>query len=503
MELMKAAVKDDHSRALSPTAEFLALILISLMPLLQTWNLRDTLLTDDSLITLTYARNLGEGKGFTFNAPPATLGTTTPLWALLCGFAHYLLPAVPLTRLAVLLSGFFWLAAIWTLFVFRHDLCLQPPALLAAAAVIAGLNWPEALGMEAFLFTFLMLLSCGLFFRGLFFWSGLAAALLFLTRGEGILLLGIQLALLTVRQFLQKRQFNMQGMLYVLAGFAIPFFTWTAYALPTFHQVLPNTLGAKIAQAQSGLWPSFWQRFWGEWLPGFKQDWQLASPWLNAWLILAAAGLVIMVRKRRPLGMLLAWSGCYFAGYSFLGVAGYSWYMFPITWISGLAVAEAAAFLATLLQRGSPKFFRNGWASRGAILIFISAVMVPAALKVNSYRPHPKCQVYLEICHWLERNASPSQSVAYFEVGYLGFYTRNRVVDQMGLVTPGAPADIARRDFSSIFWRHNPDYILVYEGSGFQYQIVSDPRFRKNYFPAVTFSGWESPSLIIFQRRKS
>jgi hypothetical protein len=477
------------------------LLVISSLPILQAWNNRNTLLNDDSLITLTFARNLGEGTGFIYNAQPAILGTTTPLWTLLCALGHYILPAVPLTRLAVLLSGLFWLAAIWLLFVFRQDFLLQPLALLATAAIISSLNWPEALGMEAFLFVFLMLLSCGLFSRGRFFWSGFFAALLFLTRGEGILLLGIQLASLPLRQIFQKKRFDMTGMLRILAGFAIPFFAWAAYALPTFHQILPNTLGIKIAQARSGLWPSFWQRFWSDWLPNFRRNWQLASPWLNIWIILFLLGLIVMIRKRRPLCMVLAWLGFYFAGYSLLRVAAYSWYMFPIAWISGLAVAEAVAFLSTLLGKWRSRFFRDGWASWGVILIFIAAVMIPVARTTKSYHPHPKCQTYLEICRWFERNASPSQSVAFFEVGYLGFYTRNPVVDQMGLVTPGSASAIARRDFSSIFWLHNPDYLLVYNGSGFQYQIVSDPRFPKNYSPVATFAGWGENSLIMFKHR--
>ena len=40
-------------------------------------------LNDDSYITLTYAKSLAAGRGFVYNHPPATLGTTTPLLTLL------------------------------------------------------------------------------------------------------------------------------------------------------------------------------------------------------------------------------------------------------------------------------------------------------------------------------------------------------------------------------------------------------------------------------------
>jgi arabinofuranosyltransferase len=501
MQPERSASEGSNFKISPVVALVLLLALISLLPLLQTWNHRRMLLNDDSLITLTFSRNLGEGKGFIYNSPPAILGTTAPFWALLCAFGHYILPIVPLTSLAVLLSGFFWVSAIWALFIFRWDFRLPPLTLLAAAAVIASLNWPAALGMESFLFLFLMLLSCGLFFRGRLFWSGFAVALLFLTRGEGILLLGIQLAWLPLRQLRQKKKLDFSGVLKILSGFVIPFCAWAAYALPTFHQILPGSLGVKIAQARSGLWPSFWQQLWNDWLPSLKSDWQLGSPWLNAWIMLIFLGLAVMVLKRRPLRMALAWLACYVAGYSLLGVAAYTWYMIPITWATGLAAAEGIAFLAGLLGKWRPWFFKERRVSRGVILAFSAALLIPVALTMNRYRPHPKCQTYLEICRWIERNASPSQSIAYFEVGYLGFYTRNPIVDQMGLVTPGAADAIARRDFSSIFWTHDPDYLLLLDGSGFQYHIVSDPRFRKNYFPAATFAGWGGNSLAIFKRR--
>lgn len=477
------------------------LVLLSVLPLVQTWNLRDSLLVDDALITLTYSRNLGEGKGFVYNAPPEILGTTTPLWALLCAFWHFLFPYIPLTRIAVLFSGFFWISSIWLIWFFRNDFSMKPWMVLASSAIIASLNWPGTLGMEAYLFMFLLLMATGLFYRGHVFWSGFSSFFLFLTRGEGILLLTVQLGFLLLRQHHNKRRFDLSGMLKLLSGFTIPFIAWGAYALSTFHQILPNTLAAKIAQAKSGLWPSFWHNFWHLWLPNWKSDWQLGLPWLNAWIILALLGLVLMIRNRRPLGMIVAWLGIYIAGYSLLGVAAYSWYMLPVVWITGLAVAEAVSTFACFLDDHLPRFFWGGWAGLLLCLIFTVAIVGPAITNIKTYRADPKCQVYLEICRWFERNASSRESIAFFEVGYLGFYTRNPIVDQMGLVTEGADTAIARRDFSSTFWSHRPDYLVVYEGSGFQYHIVTDPRFKKEYSPVTAFKGLERP-LIIFCRRK-
>ena len=477
------------------------LVLLSLPPVFMTWNARDALLTDDALITLTYSRNLAAGRGFIFNAPPAVLGTTTPLWALLCAFWHFLLPHASLTRIAVLFAGFFWLSSLWLVWFFRRALSFPPWMVLASAAVMASMYWPKTLGMETHLFLFLLLLSTGLFFCGRFFWSGFASSLLFLTRGEGILLLGVQAVLLLLRSW-REGKFDLARVSRLLLGFAVPFVAWAAYAYPTFGQILPNTLAAKMAQAESGLWPSFWQEFWNSWLPNWKSGWQAGSAWLNAWIVLALLGAGLAIRRKRPLAMLLAWLALYFSGYALLGVAAYDWYMHPIAWIAGLAVAEAVSALAGFLDKRWPSAPGSGWAGLALCLAFAVAVVGPALATARSRPAYPKGQVYLDMCRWFQRNASPRESIAFFEVGYLGFYTRNPIVDQVGLVTSGAVPNISRRDFSSIFWSQRPDYLVVYEGSGFQYHIVTDPRFGKEYRPVVTFHGLKRP-LIVCRRRRA
>ncbi len=49
-------------------------------------------LNDDSFITLTYAKNLAQGNGFVYNQPPATLGTTTPLFTITTALLATILP---------------------------------------------------------------------------------------------------------------------------------------------------------------------------------------------------------------------------------------------------------------------------------------------------------------------------------------------------------------------------------------------------------------------------
>jgi len=88
------------------------LLAISLFPL---WIASQHIhsLNDDAYITLSYAKNLAAGKGFVFNHPPATLGTTTPLFTLIIAGLGALLSGVEVEVIAVYFTALCWIGTIW------------------------------------------------------------------------------------------------------------------------------------------------------------------------------------------------------------------------------------------------------------------------------------------------------------------------------------------------------------------------------------------------------
>jgi len=116
------------------------LILISLHPLTVAYNYPYNYLGDDAFITLTYSKNIVNGKGFIFNHPPATLGTTTPLFAITVALSSKLL-SVDIRVIAVFLSALCWIGIIWVFFIFRTVWNLRDWQVGIIALVIAGLGW--------------------------------------------------------------------------------------------------------------------------------------------------------------------------------------------------------------------------------------------------------------------------------------------------------------------------------------------------------------------------
>ncbi len=101
----------------------------------------------------------------------------------------------------------------------------------------------------------------------------------------------------------------------------------------------------------------------------------------------------------------------------------------------------------------------------------------------------------------LKTNAEPSATVAYMEIGYLGFYCDLGIVDLVGLVTPDLVVHVVERDFASGFWRHRPDYMVHLEGSRFTGSIVENPIFDSSYVATVRLPGIAGRSLTVYSRR--
>jgi hypothetical protein len=476
---------------------------ISVVPVWAALRTDHRLLGEDPLITLTFAKNLARGDGFVFNHPPPVLGTTSPLFAALVAGLDRLLPFGDPAALAVWLSAACWVAVLWLFLWFAGDLRLSGWQVLATAGAVTATGWVTRLDFEAYLFAALLVLAIALHARGRPMAAGVVVALLFLTRGEGLLLFGV-LAVATVVSDLRGRTPRSAGPVAsptarLAIGFGIPVLMWATYALPTFGGILPNTLAAKIAQGSSGLWQPFLGQLVAVWVPGWGRPLALASaPSLSLAWVLIAVGLIVLVRRAPPLLLLVAWTAAYVVGYTALGVAGYPWYACPVyltlAVLLGVGLGSVAQWLAARVR---PRV-----AAVGLGAVCLVAVLLPLGVATaRAGQPPSQRQVaYFEMARWFREHADTDASIAYHEVGYLGYYTDNRIVDLLGLVTPGLTEHVAAGDFAWGFWRERPDYLVYLEGSRFFEGILRDPAFQSSYRPVATLGGYDGKSLTIFQR---
>ncbi len=486
------------------TIGFYILLLCSLIPVAAAIRLDHGLLGDDPLITLTYAKNIAAGNGFIFNHGVPVLGTTTPLFALFVAAFMALLPGVAGTAIAVWTTALCWIGTIWSFYFFREAFGISTATSVWIGAVIAANGWVGHLGMEAYPFALLSVATAGAVYGRRFLLAGLLGGLLFLTRGEGILFFGL-VALAGWWSHSRRKPENPASLfssppVAMALGFLIPLGLWSAYATLTFGNIFPNTLAAKIAQVESGLWPAFQTRLVADWIPHWALGPSLGSPLLNIFYVLVAAGLVRAATRCPRLLVFPAWALVYISGYMLLGVPGYPWYRLPIEFVLLVCVALGLEALTELAGARHEVAWRRrvAWVPGLAIVAAISLTSIDA---IRHPPVHEKDRAYRELAHWFAENGRPGERVAYHEIGYLGYYTDLGIVDLVGLVTPEITPRVAVRDFVSGFWEMEPDYLVSLENSAFILPILRNPEFGRGYRKVAEFDGFDGLGLTVFMRK--
>jgi len=402
---------------------------------------------DDSWIHMQFARNLAEGRGFTF----AVFGSQ-PALAKALGLAAALVTAW--------LAGH--LAEVWT---GSRELGLLASLLTALAGPMV---WGALSGMEVSLAALLVCASLLLDARGSPWRAAGALGLAVITRPEAVLLLPL---------FWLAGPLTWRRSVTWLAPVVACLAPWVAFNLATTRTPLPATATAKIEGGLVGLlagvrepvgtmlftrpWQFAWE--WTRWLwqvdalvpilllPGL---WWLGRRWGRAAL---APACVLLVH---PLAMALL---APYRGPAFQE-GRYSIHLLP------LAIVVAVTPLSTLSPDGVRGIRRvrgvGGYAQVAVGLALLAGVLValpPAASRYGwGVQNIEAMQVHLG--RWVERHTPPTARLALNDVGAITYFSRREIVDVMGLVTP-AIIPFRREGEAGVLRyleRTCPDYLIVF-----------------------------------------
>jgi len=411
---------------------------------------------DDSWIHLQFARNLAEGRGFTYNPGVSVPGSTAPLWTLiLAGLfaiagAHLAWVKVAGVAAAV---GSAWLARRLAMQWTGEPLLGLGAGL--ATALSAPMAWGALSGMEVTLAALLVTGALCAHASGRVTLAGLLIGAAALARPESVLLvpllwLGGPLTL--------KRS---------LASLGIPVAVlspWIAFNLWTAGTPLPATAAAKIEGGLVGLLAGAREPV-AETL--FGRPWRFEAEWA-AWLvsvdvllpILILPGLWMLWRRHgraallpasilllHPLGMALL---APYRGPAFQE-GRYSIQLLP------LAICVAVTALSPSDQ---------GWLRRAIVVLFLAASAVPLWSGAGRYawavQNIDAMQVHLG--HWVSEHTPPGARLALNDVGAIVYLGRREAVDVMGLVTP-AIIPYRREGEKGVLRyleRACPDYLIIF-----------------------------------------
>lgn len=421
-------------------------------------------LADDALITARYAVNIAHGYGWVWNPGTApTDGTTAPLWTLMLALTQ--LVHLPLVPAALALDSLLYgcMTALLCALVYR---IAGPLAAGAAAVLFAGMAWTVAQdtpGFETPLYCTLVAGTLLLFHQRRYGASLAVCSLLPLVRGDGVLLLGIVMAVVGLDRSCIRR-------LPMLAAALVPLACWELFSLATFHALLPSSFLAKHAQAYDISGKVSWAFF----LSAFPELVVLVLP--------AIVGFVVC-RRTSTMQIIAAWITAYVCFYCLVAnVPEQWWYVVPVYWI--LAV-PAAASLCAVQAHGRRSFTR---VIVCAIVLVSTFPVLAGDTSAHLVRAGSGSTPSVQEQAALYLRKHPGGLVAAYEIGAVGFYSNHPVVDIIGLVSPEVIPHLAQFDYTWVLHRDQPEYVFIGDRPPARvctHQITcviwADPWFRSHY----------------------
>ena len=448
----------------------------------------------DPWIHLQFARNLHEYGSYSyFKNELVTAGSTSPLYTLLLA-AGFLFTSDEFLLSYSLGLLFFAGAA-----VFLYRLCLllcpgSPRVALVGVALFLlepRMHWAALSGMETTLFIALMLACFYYYAAGRWSLLALGLGLLLWIRPEALLLMltlfiGALAWLLrrspgegedSAARFLRSLWVRMRGALGILASFVVPYFLmnlWLAGSL------LPNPVAAKMSYYYpvNGAFLSDLAEYLG------GHHFLVVAPFALAGCVLAVRRAID--RQTTAFLVLLVWSAGMILAYGldlpYLYQQGrYLMPVIPAILILALAAGNAALHWAERHRPFSALPRRTAGAVSGVLVLIIALQFIArdsalAAEYASSCRHVKDLQV--ATAYWLRDHTPEDAVVATHDIGAIGYYSGRRIVDIVGLVSPGFIPHVRQLDSLPPFLvRNHATHLVVLRN---WYEVVNvNPLFRR------------------------
>ena len=444
---------------------------------------------DDPYITYRYARNLAEGRGFIYNEGERVLGTTAPLYAVLLSVPGRIAGNFPL--ISTLFSGAALGALGWLIARILADFNENRAGFVAAFLVILNPYLGDVLGFELILFQALIFGAYAAYFSDRPNLAALLLALGTLTRGDGLVPAGLILG-----HYLWIHRGEAWRPILV---FAVVVGGWSIYAAWTFGSPFPNTLEAKRAMGESGLWRSLWH---GVLYTGRR--YLEASPFFVWFALPALLGVFSICRLDRRILLIASWPLLIFLGYWAMGVpAAYNYYagLVPLLMI---LTALGTASLAGRVAREWSGWRRHEIRICALLCIPLLIAVLTPTVNLLGREPQPRYRIYRTAGEWLAENTPANATVGMVEIGIVGFYCDRYIVDVCGLITPTVGPHMATGDVSWPIRTYRPDFMLLHDPlwASLESPIASAPWFRESYECIRTFDGPRPYRLVVYRKKQ-
>jgi hypothetical protein len=427
---------------------------------------------DDTWIHLTYARNLAEHGEWAFRLGERSAGSTAPLWTLLLSIGFLL-------HLAPYIWTFFlgWVVLTLVGLLAENIACkniktYKPRVPWVGLFFILAwhLTWSAVSGMETLLHGFIILAVLGALLSGSrrYLTLGLLAGLSVWVRPDGLTLLGP--ILLTA--FLNESSWTSRGQAFlkILVGFGALFFLYLLFNLILSGNPMPNTFYAKQAEYET-----FWRA-----KPLTDRVIEYLLPIIASPFLVLIPGAVLWLAKifrEKNWGAIagviwaLGYIGIYFARLPAYQHGRYIIPALPIIYLWGmLGMME---FVTS--EKGNKRIVFL-WSILTGVLCLVFGFI---AARQNAHDVYWIESEMVLTAQWVQEHIPPDALLAVHDIGALGYYVQNPILDLAGLITPDVVPIIRDEDQLLEYLNTNSaDYLIVF---------VNDyPNLTSNLTPIFT-----------------
>ncbi len=456
---------------------------------------------DDVFLAFRYARNLEAGHGFVFNTGEDVLSTPAPLFVLLLVFVHKFLPFITIPQAGSLISGIGLAVSALLLYQFGKLSGKRRIGFIAAVLLVTDPFLLLAMGGETPLYVAMVLGAIYLFVTEKFVLSGVLLGLAFLNRTEALVPIAILLLIYIFDRKILPFRFGLAALLT-----ASP---WLIFSTLRFGSPLTNSFGAKISQVSAGL-----PRYPVGLLTWIERLFLNNYPWLAVAVPVVLVGLVVVLfNAHRSWRIVIAWTIGQSFLYAVLPIPFYHWYAAQYGVMASVLVGLGLVQGPDLIAR-----FIGGWNSRKSMarvwrriiigLVAVSALALAAVHLQSTNRyvrdwPHgPANRLYENAGTWFKHNTPEDASIAYLEIGAIGFYSNRHIIDTLSLVTPVLSEKVAEMDWLWAYQHFKPDYIIFNRlFNPWIATIFSTDWFERSYVEAARISEPDyAVPLIIYEK---
>jgi hypothetical protein len=413
---------------------------------------------DDTWIHFTYARNLAEHGQWAFRLGEVSAASTSPLWTFLLAIG-YLLDLAPYIWPYFLGWVVLTLLGIHAESTVRKLIRSYRPRIpwVGLFFVIAWhLTWSAVSGMETLLHGYVsfVVLSLLLVDPRRYLALGLLAGLSVWIRPDGLTLLG---PLLFTAVLVEKDNVSRANAIAkLLISFGALFVPYLLFNLALSGNPMPSTFYAKQAEYQEyWLSLSFVDRLTNYLWPIMASPFLVLMPGAFLWL-----NRMVQARNWGAIAGILWFLG-YLAIY-FMRLPAYQ---------HGRYIIPALPVMYLWGMLGMIQFISSTKASRRivfiwqALLAMLCLVFAWIAARQNAYDVYWIESEMVGTAKWVEKNIPDDALLAVHDIGALGYYVPNPMIDLAGLITPEVVPFIRDSDrLIEYLDSRSADYLIVFPG---------------------------------------